>query len=55
MIDIVIGAYLLVPFDISGVGGNVELDKCVLVEENAGGAGVGAEIGGKGGIFAAKY
>ena len=53
--DIVIGAYLLVPFDISGVGRNVELDKCVLVEENTSGAGIGAEIGGKRGVFAAKY
>ena len=55
VIDIVIGAYLLVPFDISGVGGNVELDQGVLVEKNTGGAGVGAEIGGKRGVFAAKY
>ena len=54
VIDIVIGAYLLIPFDVSGVGGNVELDEGVLIEENAGGAGVGAEIGGKGGVFAAK-
>ena len=47
VIDIVIGAYLLVPFDIGGVGGDVEFDEGVLIEENAGGAGVGAEIGGE--------
>ena len=55
MIDIVIGAYLLVPFNIGGVGGDVEFDESVLVEENAGCAGVGAEVGGNGGVFAAKY
>ena len=55
VIDIVIGAYLLVPLDINGVGRDVELDEGVLIEENTGSAGVGAEIGRKGGVFAAKY
>ena len=47
-------AYLLVPFDISGVGGNIEFDQSVLVEKYSCSAGVGAEIGGEGGVFAAK-
>ena len=47
MIDIVIGAYLLVPFDIGGVGGDVEFDEGVLIEENAGSARVGAEVRGE--------
>ena len=55
MIDIVIGAYLLVPFNIGRVGGDVEFDESMLIEEDASCAGVGAEVGGNRGVFAAKY
>ena len=47
MIDIVIGAYLLVPFDIGGVGGDFEFDEGVLVEKYAGSARIRAEVRGE--------
>ena len=47
VIDIVIGAYLLVPFDIGGVGGDFEFDEGVLVEKYAGSARIRAEVRGE--------